>query len=148
MARIISGTLIVPGFTNIGAGEWTFQEAVYSTVSDATGTGVGAITTGFIVYVPGADSEFNPLTGVMHRYKLTAISNKNAEASKFDGTILWDEGGDEVDQPQNGCFCIISEASANKHLGCPVSQQNYSDLGAGQDMYALVTDARSVIDPN
>ena len=150
MNKIINGTLSVPDFSSSGVGEWTFVQASFNYFFDFTGNGQPAadITTGFVIYVPAVHpTEFFPLTGVVHRYKLTSISN--VIDNKFDGTILWDEGGDEIDRPQGGgCICVISEAGANKRLGFPVSSQTYPDLGAGQDMYALTVDARSIIDPN
>jgi hypothetical protein len=145
MARIVNGTLFVPSFTNTAPGEWTFTGATYANVADMEGDGTADLAIGFVVYVPANDiNTAFPIPGVAHRYVLTAINI--VDSSTIDGTILWDEGGSEDDQPNNGDFCIISEQGTGLGLGFPVSQQNYPSLAAGMDMSALAADARSILD--
>lgn len=145
-ARIINGTLFVSNYTStVNPGEWTFTGATYSNVADATGNGAFDITTGFILYVPANDiNTALPVTGVCHRYKLTAVTASNSNT--IDGTMLWDEGGAEIDQPNNGDTAIISERGTGLGLGFPPSSQVYSSLSSGIDYCAYAVDARSIID--
>jgi hypothetical protein len=146
MARVINGTLFVPSFTTTGTpGEWTFTGATYTNVTDATGNGAFDITTGFVLYVPASDpNTFLPVSGGCHRYLLTSVSI--IDSSTIDGTMLWDEGGAEIDTPTNGDTSIISEKGPGLGLGFPVSQQVYSSLGAGIDYAAYAADARAILD--
>jgi len=145
-ARIINGTLFVPSFTpTINPGEWTFTGASYTNVTDATGNGAADITVGFVLYVPANDiNTALPVSGVCHRYSLTALTVVNP--STINGTMLWDEGGSEIDQPNNGDTAIISEKGTGLGLGFPISSQVYPSLGAGMDYCAYSADARSILD--
>lgn len=146
MARPIRGTLFVTSFTATGnPGEYTLTNATYTNASDIEGNGASAIVVGFLVYVPAADiNTFDPIPGVFHRYKLTAVTVVNSNT--ISGTILWDETGSEIDTPVNGAFCAITEASATNKLGYPSSQGVYPSLGAGISEAIYSADVKKIID--
>ena len=100
---------------------------------------------GFVLFVPAADpNTFDPVPGVAHRYKITNLTVNSSNS--INATILWDEGGVEVDKPLNGSLVIISEKGAGLGLGFPVSQQVYGFLLSGMDQSAIIVDERSRVD--
>ena len=146
MSRIIHGTLFVPSYQPTGnPGEWLIENAIYTNVSDDTGQGAYAIQTGFVVYVPAANINTQlPVPGVVHRYKITSHTVVNA--STINCTILWDEGGSEVDIPHNGDYAMISEVGTGQGLAFPVSNQIYPLMKAGMDIAAIAVEEKVKID--
>lgn len=146
MARIINGTLLVPSFdATVNPGEYTITGASYDNQADATGNGAADLVTGFILYVPASDpNTFTLLPGVAHRYKITALTV--VDTFTINATVLWDEGGSEVDAPTNGAYCIISESTTSQKFGLPASVGVYSNLPAGVDIAALDADIRHITD--
>jgi hypothetical protein len=146
MARVINGTLFVPSFVATGnPGEWEIDGATYANVADATGNGAFDLAVGFVLFVPAADpNTFLPVPGLCHRYVITALTV--IDSSTIDATILWDENGPEVDVPNSGDTCIISEKGPGHGLAFPVSPLVYAGLAAGLDVSALGNDFRNIVD--
>lgn len=140
MARIINGSLFVSSFDSTGnPGEWIITGAIYTNVTDATGNGAYDLQVGFLLYTPASDiNTFMVVPGVVHRYKITQL--EVVDSSTINATILWDEGGDEVDAPTNGALSIISEPGAGLELGLPVSAAIYADILPGTDLGVVAAD--------
>lgn len=150
MNRIIAGVLFVPSFEGVSPGIWNIYGATYTNVNDATGGGAYDLTPNFVLYVPASDiNTAIPLSGISHRYKITAINV--LDAYTIDATIQWDEEGTEeppTDTVTNGSLCIITERGNGIGLGATVSQQVYAELAPGFDLSSLVVDAKNYIDKN
>jgi hypothetical protein len=146
MARAVNGTLYVPVFNStINPGEYTFSGATYDNQADATGNGAYDLKTGFVLFVQATDPFLaTPVPGVMHRYKLTALSI--ADSVTISGTVLWDEDGSEVDQPTSGSYCIITEKTSAHQFGIPSAVAVYPNLPSGADISALAVDIRNTAD--
>lgn len=145
MARPVNGILAVAEFINSGIGEYQFENALYSSQTDETGSGAYSITIGHLVYVQATDiNTATPITGVYHRYKLTSLDV--IDSSTFSGKILWDEPGDEVDTPTNGSICLVAEPTTNQQIGLPPLDALYPDVQSGASLAALLLDVRFIID--
>ena len=142
MARIINGTLLVDAYSPTGnPGEYTFTNALFENQADATGSGSLDVLPGFLIYAPAIDSiTFVPVPGVSHRYVITSI--QNADGAHLSATILWDEGGLEVDKPQDGVYALISETTLCDYYGLPPSTEVYSDIPGGMVEAAYNADIR------
>lgn len=148
MSRIIHGILSVPSFNPTGnTGEYSFTNAVYQNQSDMEGYGVSGIKEGFILVVPASDlAASNMIPGAAHRYRLTSVTDLDFANATFSGVMVWDETGEEIDQPTNGVACIISEPTPNYRFGLPVSSQVYPDLSPGLSEAAHALDLLQIID--
>lgn len=147
MARIINGSLYVSSYDPTGSvpGEYTFTDAIFDNQADATGQGSLDIQVGFLVYVPAMDPNLmTPVPGVSHRYKITSI--QSADGYRISATILWDEGGDEIDLPLFDSYAICCQDSPNLHVGLYASNDVYANLPAGIVESAAAIDTKSVID--
>lgn len=146
MSRIVNGVVLIPAFNPTGnPGEYTFTGAQFSSQSDMTGSGAGLVQVGFVVYVPASDpNTLFAIPGIVHRYRLTAVNI--VDAGTFDGTLIWDEEGDELDTPTNGATCIISAATPNRALGLPVDPLLYTALPAGAATSAYNVDTEDILD--
>jgi len=146
MAHPINGTLLVNEFdATANPGEWTFTGATFTNQSDFAGNGAFALSVGFVVYVPATDiNTALSVPGVFHRYKLTVLTV--IDGATIDGTVLWDEDGPELDSPTNGAYCMITEVTANRRLGSPISSAVYPNLSPGATEALIADDARSILD--
>ena len=146
MARVVNGTLYVPTFDTTGnPGEYTFSGATYDNQADATGNGAFDIMPGFVLFIQATDINLaTPVPGIAHRYKLTVVAV--IDGSTIDGTVLWDEGGSEVDMPSNGSYCIITDKTSEHLFGMPSAVGVYANLPAGLDIGAIGVDIRNTAD--
>lgn len=145
MARPVNGILAVAEFINSGVGEYQFENALYSSQTDETGSGAYSITIGHLVYVQATDlNTATPITGVYHRYRLTSL--EVIDVSLISGTITWDEPGDEVDAPTNGSICLVAEPTTNQKIGLPPIDDLYPEVPFGASLAALLLDVRFIID--
>lgn len=147
MTRPISAALTVSAFAATGVpGEYTFEGAIYNNQADATGNGAFDVQVGFILYVPASDLEtFMPISGVVHRYKLTAVTA--VDPSTLNGTIIWDDIGVETDEvPTNGVGCLLGEPSLNKHLAFLTIDSLYPELFVGNTAAASTNEVWSKLD--
>ena len=145
MTRPINGTLQVTDFLNTNVGEYSFENAIFSNGTDATGNGAFDISVGHILFVQATDiNTASPIPGVYHRYKLTSVTP--IDSFTVSGTMLWDEPGDEVDTPTNGSFCLLAEPTSINKIGLPPLDANYSDVPPGASLAALLVDVRYIID--
>lgn len=147
MTHIVNGTLQVPAFNaTANPGEYTIEGAIYNSASDVAGNGTVDVTVGLVIYVPASDiNTFSELPGVMHRYKLTAVTIIDQQT--VNATVLWDEGGVEQDTPTNGAFCIITEVTPNRKLGYQLPADFYPSLAAGSTTGAANSDLGNITDP-
>lgn len=147
MSRPINGMLYVETLSATGnPGEYTLENAPFSNVSDATGTGALDLTVGAVIFIPASDpNTFFPVPGVWHRYKIIAlqVDDPSAVAS---ATILWDEPGDEQDVPTSGSYCLVAEVSPGLGLALLTINELYPELSAGAALGALLVDQRNLVD--
>ena len=141
-----SATLFVTEFVSTGTeGEYTFENAVYSSLSDFSGTGTANIAAGYLVYVPSFEINIGiVIPGRVRRYKITAVTI--VDQATISGTLIWDELGAAEDYPANGSYCIISSPSPTMRLGSLISDQYYPELGVGTSLAALSADIYNFID--
>jgi hypothetical protein len=146
MAKPISGTLLIPEFINTNVGEYSFENATYSTVYDENGNGAFDVAVGQVLYIPAASLNTGlSIPGVLHRYKLTTVTV--LDTFTVSGTLLWDEGGDEQDAPISGSNCLLAQATDINKIGLPPVDDDYSGaIPAGSTMNALLVDVRNIID--
>lgn len=146
MTRPINATLFIPSFDATGTpGEYTFTNGEYLNQADTAGNGAYDVSIGSLLYVPANDLATGfPITGVVHRYKLTAVTVVDTQF--VSGTVIWDEPGEEQDAPQSGVFCAYSEATANRKLGLPPSDLIYPNLPPGTTNAAHLLNLKHVID--
>lgn len=146
MSRIVNGVVSIPSFNPTGnPGEYTIAGAQFSSQSDTSGSGAYLVAVGFVVYVPASDpNTLLEIPGVIHRYRLTAVNV--TDVGTFDGTVIWDEEGDELDTPTNGATCIISATTPNRALGLPVDPMLYTSLPAGAATSAYNVDTEDILD--
>lgn len=146
MSNIVNGVLSVGSFDPTGnPGEYTFMNAIYNNQTDFEGLGTEAINTGFVLYIPASDlAGPSMIPGVVHRYKITSVTR--LDYNHISGTIIWNEDGQEVDQPTNGVDCIISQTSIKKSFGFPVSEIIYPTLLAGVPLAAINLDTNNITD--
>lgn len=131
MTRIISGALAVSSFDSTGnPGEYTITGAIYNSANDDFGNGAADLHTDMVLYVQASDiNTFLPITGKVHRYKLVTLDIIDQET--VNGTIIWDEPGDEADTPTNGSTCVIVDTTENKHLGFNLPMEFYPNILPG-----------------
>lgn len=146
MSRHINASVFIDYFASTGnPGEYTFTNASYVNVSDATGNAAYDAQAGAILFVAASDINTGaPITGVVHRYKITQLSVVNANT--ISGTILWDEDGEELDTPTNGSFCLYSQPTQNHSYSLPPSDIVYSELPVGSSLAALNLDIKNISD--
>lgn len=144
--RPINATLFVSSFTGTGTiGEYTFSGAAFDNQSDATGNGSLDVTVGCKIYVQPTDGNTGaPISGAVHRYKLTAVSYP--DSNSLSGTMLWDEPSAEADSPTNGTYAMLAQATPNHGLSLVPSTSIYANLPSGSDIQAIMLDSRDVTD--
>ena len=153
MARIINGTLYVGSYDSTSydgtsSGVWSFTNAIFNNQASATGNGSLDILPGFIAIVPSADpNSFLPVPGVAHRYKLVDIvPDSNSDCVHISGTLLWDEGGTEIDLPLSGTYALLSENTLNNQYNLPASDEVYTNLPGGLVNAAYNTNIKVISD--
>ena len=136
--RPINATLFVSSFTGTGTiGEYTFSGAAFDNQSDATGNGSLDVTVGCKIYVQPTDGNTGaPISGAVHRYKLTAVSYP--DSNSLSGTMLWDEPSAEADSPTNGTYAMLAQATPNHGLSLVPSTSVYANLPSGSDIEEAV----------
>ena len=147
MSRPINASLFVPFFEpTANVGEYTFVEATFDNQADATGNGALDAAIGAVIYIQATDANTgSPVSGVMHRYKITSI--QAASAQQLSATILWDEDVADPDLPTNSSYCLYAEASNNLRYGLVPSDIIYSSLPPGSSIASMVLDIRDITDP-
>lgn len=146
MSRPVNGSLTVASFEATGTpGEYTFTGAVYNNQADATGNGAADIQPGFVIFVPSSDpNSFSPLAGIVHRYKLTSVTVVDPQT--LDGTMIWDEPGEEQEAVTNGVACIVAQVTPGLHLADLPSDVVYAELQAGLAFQSFQVDKRNILD--
>ena len=145
MARLIAGTLFVNEYVPIDGTSYSFTGATYNNQSDITGSGAYDLRNGFSVIIPAYDPVMaTEVPGAVWRYKLSGLNV--VDANTIDGTVTWNDWKDPTDQPTNDSYAIITEDSTNLDLNFTVSRQVYSELNAGVDLEALLSQIRTIID--
>lgn len=145
--RPFNATLLVSAFNPTGnPGEYTFESATFNNQADASGNGAFDIQVGYVLYVPSTN--FNTGTqipGVVHRYKLTAITI--VDAATVSGTMIWDETGAEgLEVPTNGAGCGLSQVSPTAHYGYAPVDNIYPELPPGLAVQSVQTDLWNITD--
>ena len=124
MARLINGSLYVSEYVpTANPGEYTFENAIFNNQADS-GSGVYALEENFLIFTLAVDTNtFFPVPGIAHRYRLSSITI--VDFNTINGTMIWDEAGNEIDAPKNGDYAIVSEYSPNHGFGYPVDEVVY-----------------------
>jgi hypothetical protein len=146
MSRIVNGIVTIPALNPTGnPGEYLFTGATFASQSDTSGNGAYLVEVGFLVYIPASDpNTFAQIPGVVHRYKLTAVTI--VDSATINGIILWDEDGPELDAPTSGVDSIIAMPTSKRRLGLPVDPALYSSLAAGAATAAYNIDTEYILD--
>jgi len=146
MTTPILAELFVEYFNPTGnPGEYTFENARFNNQSDATGSGAYDIMVGMVLYVQATNGATAfPVTGITHRYRLTVV--EVIDPGTISGTMIWDELGDEEDQPTSGAYCLLTEVTPNRKLGMLPSDQIYTDVPLGSTTAALRSDVKNILD--
>ena len=146
MANPVSAELYVSAFNPTGnPGEYTIDSAVFNNQSDSSGNGAYDVQVGFVLYVPAmAVATAMPIPGVLHRYRFTAV--EILDSATINGTLVWDESGDEEDSPISGCSCLLAETTPNRKLGLLPDSALYPAMPLGAYGGALRVDVKSIHD--
>lgn len=145
MTRPVNGILYISEFVPLGEGFYQFENAMFSNQSDMSGDGAYNVQVGALLYVQATDINIGiPVPGIYHRYRFTDVVV--IDPSTLNGTVVWDEAGEEQDSPTSGSFSIVAEPTENLRLGIPSLDSLYPDLSPGSSLAAILTDIRFIVD--
>lgn len=125
-------------------GEYSFDNAVFSTIYDPAGAGAYGIAVGFVLYFQSMSAGTGEtLAGVAHRYKINSLTVIDSQT--ISGTMVWDEVGPEQEMPFPSVG-IISEPTPNRSYGYAALEQYYPTLPTGLTILAMLIDQTNISD--